>query len=82
MSLQVGLRDANKHLTDYIKLVEKGQEILITRHGKPVAKLIGAQKKKTLSQDQKAALKRTIARMRSGFKCDDEPFNREDLYDR
>lgn len=82
MSLQVGLREANQHLPDYIKLVEKGEEILITRHGKPVAKLIGVHQKKSLSQTQKVALKRTIARMRAGFKYDEKTFNREDLYDR
>lgn len=82
MSLQVGLREANQHLTDYVKLAEKGEEVLITRHGKPVAKLIGVQKKKTLSQDQKAALKRTVARMQTGFKYEEKTFKREDLYDR
>ncbi|MGE0212013.1 MAG: type II toxin-antitoxin system Phd/YefM family antitoxin [Parvibaculaceae bacterium] len=37
---QVGLFEAKTHLSRLIDLVEEGQEITITRHGKAVARLV------------------------------------------
>jgi len=36
----VGIFDAKTHLSSLVDEVEKGREIVITRHGKPVAKLV------------------------------------------
>ena len=36
----VGIRQARQHLPDLIDRVEAGEEIVITRHGKTVAKLV------------------------------------------
>jgi prevent-host-death family protein len=41
---QVGIFDAKTHLSSLVDEVEKGGEIVITRHGKPVAKLVRAEK--------------------------------------
>ena len=76
---QVSLREANQHLSRYVAEVEKGGEVLITRRGKPVARLTGIAERKRLSREQKLAL----ARLRAGAR----PLNigrvrREDLYDR
>jgi prevent-host-death family protein len=38
----VGIFEAKTHLSNLIDEVEKGREIVITRHGKPVAKLVPA----------------------------------------
>jgi prevent-host-death family protein len=38
----VGIFDAKTHLSSLVDEVEKGREIVITRHGKPVAKLVRA----------------------------------------
>jgi prevent-host-death family protein len=38
----VGIFKAKTHLSNLIDEVEKGREIVITRHGKPVAKLVPA----------------------------------------
>jgi len=42
---QVGIFDAKTHLSSLIDEVEKGGEIVITRHGKPVAKLVRAEER-------------------------------------
>ena len=39
---EVGTLEARNSLSSLIKLVEKGEEIAITRHGKPVARLVPA----------------------------------------
>jgi prevent-host-death family protein len=37
---QVGVYDAKTHLARLLDEVETGQEITITRHGKPIARLV------------------------------------------
>jgi prevent-host-death family protein len=36
----VGIFDAKTHLSSLVDEVEKGGEVIITRHGKPVARLV------------------------------------------
>ena len=36
----VGLFDAKTHLSEYVMRAEAGEEVIITRHNKPVAKLV------------------------------------------
>lgn len=43
--------DAKTHFFEYLKEVEKGGEVIIAKHGRPIAKLIPAEK--TLSLETK-----------------------------
>ena len=36
----VGLFEAKTHLSEYVARAERGEEVIITRHNKPVAKLV------------------------------------------
>jgi prevent-host-death family protein len=36
----VGIREAKVHLSRYLKLVQKGEEVVITDHGRPVGKIV------------------------------------------
>ena len=36
----VGLFEAKTHLSEYVARAEAGEEVIITRHNKPVAKLV------------------------------------------
>ena len=40
MQQQVSLREANQHFSRYIEAVERGEEVIITRRGRPVAKIV------------------------------------------
>lgn len=40
MSVQVSVRDAKARLSELLDRVERGEEVLIHRHRKPVARLI------------------------------------------
>ena len=58
----VGLFDAKTHLSDLIGRVEAGEDITITRHGVPVARLVSAKSNRgvdiaRLGQEMKAARK-------------------------
>jgi prevent-host-death family protein len=41
---QVGIKQARQELPDLIHRAEAGEEVIITRQGKPVAKLVAAPK--------------------------------------
>ncbi len=64
---RIGIREANQHLSRYIAAVERGEEVIITRRGQPVARLVPVTKKRQLTPEQKAARKRMLARMRKGY---------------
>lgn len=38
-----GLFEAKTHLSELVQRAEKGEEIVLTRHGAPVARLVAAQ---------------------------------------
>ena len=44
-SASVGIRDAKMHLSKYLKMVQKGTEVIITDRGRPVGKIIPIQNK-------------------------------------
>ena len=41
--LSVGIFEAKARLSQLIERVAQGEEVLVTRHGKPVARLVGAE---------------------------------------
>lgn len=59
---RVSLREINQHLTQYVKAVEAGERIVITRRGKPVALLSPVPtEERRLSAEQEAALERILS---------------------
>jgi prevent-host-death family protein len=58
MSKTISLRDANQGFSRCISEVEVGEEFVITRNGKPVARLMPVDAKRMLTPDQEAALAR------------------------
>jgi prevent-host-death family protein len=59
---RVGMFEAKTHLSSLVEEVEKGGEVVITRHGKPVAKLVRAEDR--LTPEQLAKRREAIARLR------------------
>jgi prevent-host-death family protein len=59
---KVGIFEAKTHLSSLVDEVEKGGEVIITRHGKPVAKLVRAQERLSpeAAERRQRALKRLI----------------------
>lgn len=58
----VGIFEAKTHLSTLVDEVAKGGEIVITRHGKPVAKLVRAQPE--LTEEQIARRREAVAGLR------------------
>ena len=61
----VGAYEAKTHLSELLEKVEAGEEITITKHGAPVAKLVPVKKEVTL-EERVAAIKR-IQKLASGL---------------
>jgi prevent-host-death family protein len=58
----VGIFEAKTHLSSLLEEVEKGGEIVITRHGKPVARLVRAEQRLSpeAAERRKKALKELL----------------------
>jgi prevent-host-death family protein len=61
----VGAYEAKTHLSELLEKVEAGEEIVITKHGSPVAKLVPIRKEATM-QERVAAVQR-IQKLASGL---------------
>ncbi|MBI2823934.1 MAG: type II toxin-antitoxin system Phd/YefM family antitoxin [Planctomycetia bacterium] len=55
----VGAYDAKTHFSELLERVESGEEVTITRHGTPVARLVPVKKKHTPAE-RRAAIERII----------------------
>lgn len=82
MDERINLREANQHLSRYVAAVEEGQQFVITRRGQPVARLVPVHEERQLTAEQRAALTRTVERMRTGYSLGDERVRRDALHER
>ncbi len=62
MTRTIALREANQQFARCVRAVEAGEEFVITRNGKPVARLVPVSGTRVLTSKQQAALARTRAR--------------------
>jgi len=78
----VSIRDANQHLSRYLERVEQGAEIIITRRGKPIARVLPIESRPRLSGEQQAARERLRERMERGYALGGAQVDRETLHER
>jgi len=81
MRYQVTLREANQNFSHYIKEIEAGNEIVITRHGEPVALVSGFSKTMKLTDNQLKARAKVMEMMQAGLSLKGESFTRDELHD-
>src|ERR1051326_4971045 len=80
VSKTISLREANQGFSRCIREVEAGEKFVVTRKGKPVARIVPVTGKRVLSTEQEAALARAQARMRKGWPIGAGRLNRNELY--
>lgn len=83
MQQQISLREINQHLSQYIHAVEEGAEYVITRRGKPVARivpLVDVEEQRVLTPKQEAALERIRQRVEQGCFRGIGKIDREAMY--
>jgi prevent-host-death family protein len=76
------LRDANQSFAKCIREVEAGEEIVITRNGRPVARLSPVSGRRVQTAERQAALERILKRMDEGWDLSPWKFDRDAPYDR
>jgi prevent-host-death family protein len=82
MKQLVSLRDFNHHLTQYIHSVEQGNEVIVTRRGKPIVAVTPLKKVTQLTRQQQQARKNLSLIMKKGVSLKGEAFNRDSLHER
>ncbi len=78
----VSLMTANQDFSRLIKEVEQGEGILITRRGRPIARLVPHTTDRTADPEWAAAYRRMMARLDEGASLGGLRVRREELYDR
>lgn len=78
----VSLMTANQEFSKLIREVEQGEDVVITRRGRPVAKLVPHKADKTADPKWQAAYRRMIKLMEEGADLGGLKINRDELYDR
>jgi prevent-host-death family protein len=76
----VGAREANQQFSRLLREAEKGEEILITRNGEPVARLLSA-KPRHDPKVRAAALKRLEKLLRKGIDLGGRRWTRDEMHD-
>jgi prevent-host-death family protein len=77
----VSAREANQQFARILGEASAGEEIVITRRGKPVAVLAPYRRQK-LTPEQKAAIARVVEMMRRGLVHDGRRFTRDEMHER
>ena len=82
MSKTISLREANQAFARCVRDVEAGAEYVITRNGRPVARLTPVGGRRILSPEQQAARLRARARMDKGWPIGAGRLDRDSLHER
>ena len=82
MESRIPVREVNQNFSKYLKNVEKGARIIVTKYGHPVAQILPFKAKRTLTKEQMVARKKILRSMKKGFHLGIAKFRREDVYDR
>ena len=77
----VGAREANQQFSRLLREAEKGKEILITRNGEPVARLVPAGTGVRGPKARQKALAEMIRLMEKGLNLGGRGFTRDEMHD-
>lgn len=72
MARSVSIVEAKAHFSDYVRKAEAGQPVLILRHGKPVAAVVGAEDLAALDRLRAAGPQSGLAGLAGGWVGSDE----------
>lgn len=82
MELNISVREANQHLSRYLDKVERGDEVVITRRGAPVARLVGTGGTRVLTEAQRVVREQMRKRMAEGYALGGEKLDRDAMHER
>ena len=80
--LTLSSREANQNFSRVIRAAANGEEVVITRRGVPVAKVVPMTVENKAATEREAAIARMLARMKKGWSLGGNAWpGREALYD-
>ena len=77
----VSARDANHSFSKLLSEVEAGEEVVITRRGQAVARMVPIHRP-LQGAAREAAFKRMMARLRKGVRLGGRRFTRDEMHER
>ncbi len=77
----VSARDANQRFSKLLAEVAAGEEVVITRRGTPVARLMPIGRP-AMTAERKAAIDRMVRMMKRGFPLGGRRFTRDEMHER
>lgn len=78
MDQAVSAADANRRFSELLRIVKKGRSVVVTSHGKPVAKITPFVEDERAAERARAAL---LARLRTERAVNVGRWTRDELYD-
>ncbi|WP_245613197.1 type II toxin-antitoxin system Phd/YefM family antitoxin [Skermanella stibiiresistens] len=81
MPRAISAADARRQFPTLLKRAAKGETVIITQRGVPVARLV-PHEKSPIDADRSLAWKRLLATLEEGLSIDEGILNRDGLYDR
>jgi len=79
----ISARDANHGFSELLAQVERGEEVVITKRGTPVA-VLSPYRRPAMTPEREAAIARAIELMEKGLRWGDAgpPFTRDEMHER
>ena len=77
----VSAREANQSFSKLLGEAARGEEVIITKRGKPVAKLVSVEKGSS-DEERQRAIERMVKRMRRGIDLGGRAFTRDEMHER
>ena len=78
MDKTISAADANRRFSEVLQTVRKGRRVVVTSHGKPVAKIVPLVDDERTAKEARSAL---LARLRRERVMNVGRWTRDDLYD-
>jgi len=82
MQLRISVREVNQHLSRYLAYVEQGDEVVITRRGAPVARLVELSERSDPTPEKTAARERLRTRLTKGYGLGGIRMARDEIHER
>ena len=79
MATSISAADANRHFSHLLRRVREGATIVVTSHGRPVAKLVPVEERDQVAAGARAAL---LERLHDAPVIDIGRWTRDELYER
>ncbi len=78
MDRAVSAADANRRFSELLRTVKKGGSVVVTSHGKPIAKIMPIVEDERVAEEARSAL---FVRLRRGRVVNAGRWTRDELYD-